>query len=529
MQQSQITIFLSLLSLFTCSTFHNPIIWSDVPDIDMIRVEDTYYMVSTTMFFCPGAPIMKSKDLSSWEICSYAYITLADDNKHNLKGGDHDYGRGSWAASIRYRDGTFYVFFTSLGTGKSYVCRTNDIEGGKWTTNVINGVYHDASILFDDNGKNFLVYGTGTINIKELNHELTDFVSGERKLFATGLSGLAGEGSHILKINGYYYIFIIAWPSGKGRIELVYRSKELMGNYEGKTILDSGVGTYGSGAAQGAIIDTPDGKWYGYIFQDHGGVGRVPVITPMTWVDGWPMMGVNGKVPVTIELEKVGGGTHLAVNDEFEYSENKLKLEWQWNHNPDNTAWSVTERKGFLRLKNNNMANHLLNARNSLTMRTEGPACSGEIKIDVSKMNPGDFAGLAAFQFNYGKVGVHIGDDGKKLVYMARNGGYGKEIKDSRDQIVKEIGVNNEVVYLKVDFKFNNVDGNFNSSNNIDKVNFFYSLDGTTWTKIGDEIGMTYDLKMFTGYRFAIYSYPTKKTGGYVDVDYCKYSRAQWN
>ena len=263
MYRSQIPIFLSLFSLLTCFAFHNPIIWSDVPDIDMIRVKDTYYMVSTTMFFCPGAPIMKSKDLGSWEICSYAYLTLADDNKHNLKGGDHDYGRGSWAASIRYRDGTFYVFFTSLGTGKSYVCRTNDIEGGKWTTNVINGVYHDASILFDENVKNFLVYGTGTINIKELNHELTDFVSGERKLFATGLSGLAGEGSHILKINGYYYMFIIARPSGKGRIELVYRSKELMGNYEGKTILDSGVGTYRSGAAQGAIIDTPDGKWYG--------------------------------------------------------------------------------------------------------------------------------------------------------------------------------------------------------------------------------------------------------------------------
>ena len=151
MNRSQITIFLSLLSLFTCFAFHNPIIWSDVPDIDMIRVEDTYYMVSTTMFFTPGAPIMKSKDLGQWEICSYAYISLGDDNKHNLKAGDHDYSKGSWAASIRYREGTFYVFFASLGTGKSYVCKTDNIEGGKWTTSVINGFYHDASLLFDDN------------------------------------------------------------------------------------------------------------------------------------------------------------------------------------------------------------------------------------------------------------------------------------------------------------------------------------------------------------------------------------------
>ena len=112
----------------------NPIIYSDVPDPDIIRVGDTYYMVSTTMYFNPGAPIMKSKDLVSWEICNYVYDTYHDSNKQNLVGGEHDYSHGSWAASLRYNKGTFYVFFGSYGSGKSYIYKTTDIENGTWTS-----------------------------------------------------------------------------------------------------------------------------------------------------------------------------------------------------------------------------------------------------------------------------------------------------------------------------------------------------------------------------------------------------------
>ena len=114
---SKTLLFLSLIISISTFTIHNPVIWADVPDIDMIRVEDTYYMVSTTMFYCPGAPIMKSKDLGSWEIVSYVYETLGDSPKHNLQNNEHDYSHGQWAASIRYKEGNFYVFFASYGTG----------------------------------------------------------------------------------------------------------------------------------------------------------------------------------------------------------------------------------------------------------------------------------------------------------------------------------------------------------------------------------------------------------------------------
>ncbi|WP_295078913.1 family 43 glycosylhydrolase [Ruminococcus sp.] len=509
----------------------NPIIWADVPDDDVIRVGDTYYMVSTTMFFSPGAPIMKSKDLVSWEICNYVFDTYANGDVQNLKNGKHDYAHGQWATSLRYneKNNKYYAFFGSYGSNKSYICSTDDIENGEWSRVELNGMYHDASILFDDDGRNYLVYGAGgTCSIKEFNSDMTGWKSGglEKQLFKTNFDNLAGEGWHIHKINGYYYILGIAWPSGHGRLEFCYRSKSLTGSWESKTLLDSSLGSYGAGVAQGGIVDTPDGKWYGLLFQDHGSVGRIPVLVPVTWQNDWPMMGVNGKAPLTLDIAS-GTGTDLAGDDSFDYSSNDLALEWQWNHNPDNSAWSVTEREGWLRLKNKNIATNLLNARNTLTMRTEGPACSSYIKLDASNMKPGDYAGLSAFQLMYGCIGVRVDDSGSKKVYMSVNGG--NDIGNSSDKIVAEQNMSGDEVYLKVDFKFANVGSDGSSSNNIDKANFYYSYDGMNWNKLGQELSMSYDLKLFTGYRSGIYSYPTKTTGGYADIDFFEYERQTWN
>ncbi len=528
-----ITASSSLIStpVSAASTINNPIIWADVPDDDIIRVGDTYYMVSTTMFFSPGAPIMKSKDLANWEICNYVFDTYANGDVQNLKNGKHDYSHGQWATSLRYNEkkGKYYAFFGSYGSNKSYICSTDDIEHGEWSRVELNGMYHDASILFDDDGRNYLVSGAGgTCSIKEFNSEMTGWKSGglEKQLFKTNFNNLAGEGWHIQKINGYYYIFGIAWPSGHGRLEFVYRSKSLTGNWESKTILDSGLGSYGSGCAQGGIVDTPDGKWYGLLFQDHGAVGRIPVLVPVNWQNDWPMMGVNGKAPLTLDLGTTKG-TDVAGDDSFDYTTNDLALEWSWNHNPDNSAWSVTERPGWLRLKNKNMASHLLNARNTLTMRTEGPACSSYIKLDASNMKPGDYAGLSAFQLKYGCIGVRVDDSGNKKVYMSVNGG--NDVGNSSNKIVAEQNMNGDEVYLKVDFKFANVNSDGSSSNNIDKANFYYSYDGQNWNKLGQELSMSYDLKLFTGYRSGIYSYPTKSTGGYADIDFFEYDRQTWN
>ena len=513
---------------FATETIANPFIFSDVPDDDIIRVGDTYYMVHTTMFFTPGVPIMKSKDLFSWEICGYVYDKYADGAKQNLQNGQHDYAHGQWATSLRYHDGKFYVFFGSYGTGNSYIYSTDDIESGNWNRVELRGMYHDASMLFDTDGRKYLVYGGGEIKIKEFNDTMTDFKGSERTLFKTNLSGLAGEGSHIHKVGDYYYVFIIAWPNGHPRTEYCYRSKSLTGNWEGKVVLESGLGNYGSGVAQGGIINTPDNKWYGLFFQDHGSLGRVPVLVPCVWQNDWPVFGENGKAPTTLTVPDGYKGTFLAKDDDFSYDSNKLDYVWQWNHNPDNSAWSVTDRPGYLRITNKTKASNIFWARNTLTMRTEGPACSGVVKLDTSGMKPGDHAGLSAFQFHFGNVGVYLTNDGTRKIYASRNGG-GSEVADANDKKIQEVNMNGKEIYLKIDYQFNNVGSNGVISGDVNKANFYYSYDGNNWTQIGDTLNMDYSLKLFTGYRNALYSYGTSNTGGYADFDYFDYERADWN
>ena len=190
------------------NTFSNPLIFADVPDVDVIRVGNDYYMVSTTAHMSPGAPIMHSKDLVNWRIISYVFDTLDESPKNNLEGGNI-YSRGQWASSLRYHDETFYVFF---GTGnKSYLYATKD-PAGKWEKKcVINEYLHDASLLFDDNGKVYLAYGGSHIKIVEFNADLsglnpnglnTEVISGEP-------SGLL-EGTHFYKHDGTYYLLLVS-------------------------------------------------------------------------------------------------------------------------------------------------------------------------------------------------------------------------------------------------------------------------------------------------------------------------------
>ena len=401
----------------------NPIIYSDVPDMSMIRVGDTYYMASTTMHLCPGVPIMKSKDLVNWEMLNYAYDKLGDVNALSLINNESNYGKGTWASSLRYHNGTYYIATYAQTTDKTYIFRTNDIEKGDWKMNEFKPGYHDCTLVFD-NDRAYLITGGGKLKIIELNDELTGVKEGgvnqvliENASAPTEPNMLKAEGSQLYKYNNKYYLFNISWPRGGMRTVLVHRADNLMGSWEGRIALQD------KGVAQGSIIDTPDGRWFAYLFQDHGAVGRIPYLVPMKWEDGWPVMGVNGKVPDTLDLPASKGLIPGIVNnDEFKRKKGEpaLPLVWQWNHYPDNALWSVTERKGFLRLKTGRIDSLFLKSRNTLTQRTFGPVCSGSTLLDASNMKDGDFAGLTAFQRKFGQVGVKV-VNGQKFLFMVSN------------------------------------------------------------------------------------------------------------
>lgn len=250
-------------------TFNNPVVYADVPDIDIIRVGNAYYMVSTTMHLSPGCPIMKSTDLVNWEIVNYVYDILGDTDAMNLRNGESMYGNGQWAASLKYNKGTYYVAFNSNTTETAYIYSTKDIEKGSWTKTTLNGFFHDMSLFFDDNGKAYILYGGGAIKCAELSDDLkTVKKDTEVTLFDvtkdTGethfTEGLLCEGTHIMKKDGYYYVFNIGWPSGHGRLEMCHRSKTFPSTqWESKIILEANFNNNGvsAGVAQGAVIDTP--------------------------------------------------------------------------------------------------------------------------------------------------------------------------------------------------------------------------------------------------------------------------------
>jgi len=486
----------------------NPIIFADVPDMAMIRVGNIYYMSSTTMHMSPGLPIMKSEDLVNWRLVNYAYDTLADIDELNLVNGKSTYGRGSWASSLRYHNGVYYVTTFAQTTGKTYVFTTNDIENGPWKVSSFKPSYHDHSLFFDDDGRVYLVYGGGKLRLVELNADASGVKPGtteqviieDANLPAGSHIGLNAEGSQLFKVDGRYYLYNIVWPEGGMRTVLIHRADKITGPYEGRVVLQD------RGIAQGGLIDTPGGKWYSYLFRDYGSVGRIPYLVPVKWVEGWPILGADGKVPDELDLPMSRGlMPGIVASDEFSRKKNEpsMPLVWQWNHNPDNKLWSVNTRKGYLRLTTGRIDTSFVQARNTLTQRTIGPQSSATISVDVSKLKEGDFAGLALLQQKYGQVGVQYKDGSRWIVMVSADTG--------RPIDAERVSFTGSVVYLRVDCDFSDMK---------DTAHFFYSVDGKRWKPIGSNLKMSYTLPHFMGYRFGLFCYASKEAGGYADFDF---------
>lgn len=511
----------------------NPMLWADVPDPDVIRVGDTYYLVSTTMHLMPGAPIMTSKDLKNWETVGYIFDRLTDSPKYDLLNGTV-YGRGQWATSLKYHNGKFYALLAPNergAMGDTYIFSAEKAEG-PWTIVSRMRHFHDCSLFFDDDGRVYVIYGTG--EMMELKPDLSDVIEGTHQQLFQREEDEKGilEGSRMIKHNGKYYLLMIShvYAPGKHRREVCYRADNIRGPYEKQVILESEFGGF-SYEAQGTIVDTPDGDWIGIIFQDRGGVGRVLTVMPCRWVNGWPMLGdENGKVPETVR-PLVNGQPATAIVKSDDFSSDKLGLHWQWNHNPIDEAWSLKERPGFLRLKTNRVVSNLYLAPNTLTQRMEGPTCSGTIAIDISKMKDGDCAGLAAFNSDTGALVIK--KKGKNLVLemvemSVTLTDLDKEVTNVEEKVIESIPLNaqlstlNAQLFLRIDADFRPVNGHGR-----DAANFYYSIDGSQWTQIGTkDYRLNFDWRrFFMGSKFGIFCYATKKKGGYVDIEAFDYNK----
>ncbi|MFT3934074.1 MAG: glycoside hydrolase 43 family protein [Chitinophagaceae bacterium] len=477
-------------------TYTNPVIPADFPDPDVIRVGDTYYMVTTTMFVFPGVTILQSHDLVNWEYCSNAVPRFDFGKCYDLDSCNR-YGHGQWATSIKYHNGKFRLLFITLNEG-GFTCTSDKAEGPWQITHLPKGFY-DPGLFYDDDGRIYVAQGYGKISITEVDSNLVA-IDKDSLVFKGNIRG-GLEGTHVYKINGYYYLY--STYGGVSGIQVALRSKNIYGPYEQKVLISDTNHGVTFGIHQGALIQTQKGDWWTILFVDSGPFGRFPSLQPVTWLDGWPMVGENGRGVITYKkpaMEKTYPIKDFPTSDEFD--SNALGMQWGWNHNPDPENWSLVKKKGWLRLTTGKVVDSITKARNTLTQRPfakydQLTPTTATTKMDVSHMKDGDISGICVLQDPYAYIAVKQ-TNGKKYIIMVNNGA-----------VLDSVPINASTVYLRT-----------NASNASKKADFQYSTDNKTFSKTGNELTMKFSLKIFTGNKFCLFNYATLQTGGYVDFDW---------
>ena len=484
--------------------YRNPLIFADFPDPDVIRVEDTYYMVSTTMHHFPGATILKSKDLVNWEYCAQPLEQLSTKDRYNLLNGENAYAAGMWACSMTWHDGKFYLLINGNDAG-GFVLSTTNPEG-RWEKKQLPRIYYDPGMLFD-NGKVYVACGIGNIQMCELDENF-NFIREQNVI--KDKDGL--EGSHLYKIGDYYYIYATygGWPSGQA----IFRSKNIFGPYEEKMLVEKIINGNPNTVHQGALVETQTGEWWTILQQDLGAMGRMPNLQPVKWTDGWPAVGNKGVPYATYTKPKTGNYSPraaLPTNDNFRSF--PIGMQWEWNHNPDDAAWSLFERQGWLRMRPSGSANRLTQARNMLTQRIyafhdkPSTVSTGTIRLDVRNLQEGDRAGICILQDPYAAIAVEAKDGKRQLVWWQDTLRVDNSFTPS--QKTQEIEIDS-IIYLRAGITYGT-----------SKTQFSYSLDNETYTNLGDQTTLKYSLTVFVGARFGLFCYNTQNgSNGYADFDW---------
>ena len=523
-------------------TFTNPLFYDEFSDPDILRVGDDYYLAGTTMHAVPGLAILHSKDLVNWENISYCFDRFDfEDPAFSLCGPTEKnrgevYGEGIWAPCIRYANGQFYVF--SNVNGKGLQCYTAKDIHGPWTHHNMKGRIYDLGVLFDDDGKIYAIHNYGEVKCTELKSDMSGPVEGTERVIIPEGSGV-GEGHHMYKIDGMYYLISTDYkPNGR---TLCSRSKSIWGPYETRVITADE--TYGyhaapitqwrgrimpdgtkfalghvdkdatacSNAHQGGIVQYKDGSWWALFMQDFHSIGRTVCLMPMTWKDGWPMVGLDGNLgraprtwfkPGTILGDYGADDEAQPMKAPYNRNENfdgkQLGRIWQWNHNPDDRMWSL--KGGRLRL-NSMPANQLMWARNSLTQRVIGPKSVTTVELYVKGMKDGDVCGLGNINIPCSWIGI----------VKTRKDAYTLRCFEqlTNDTIDVSVDLSGGKIWLRSIGDYDN-----------DQAQYAYSTDGREFKTLGRMMPLSYQLVTFQGSRHALFAFNSiGVNGGYAEFD----------
>ncbi len=409
----------------------NPILFADYSDPDVIRVGKRYYMTASSFHFSPGLPLLESRDLVHWKLVGHALGALPFGPKYDLPGplgfGDgserarfnadmgNRYSAGVWAPAIRHHRGRFYIYFATPTEGIFMVSAKN--FAGPWSvpvTVIDEPRLEDPCPFWDDDGQAYLIHsrvGAGPLILHRMSADGTRVLDAGKTIVEDPVNLPVLEGPKLLKRNGWYYIFAPYGGVEKGP-QAVLRSRSIHGPYEARTVLAQG-DTVVQAPHQGGYVETPRGHgWFAH-FNSTGAYGRIVHLQPVKWHDDWPLIGApiagsstTGQPVASHAMPDVGGvfaPVFPQASDDFDVP--RLGVQWEWNHNPLDSHWSLSERPGFLRLEPARAA-EFLSARNTLTQVHHGSASQTTVRLEFDAMVDGQRAGLAMLQVQPSWLGV---------------------------------------------------------------------------------------------------------------------------
>lgn len=492
------------------ATYVNPVLWQDFADIDIIRVGDTYYCSASTMHYSPGAPILRSYNLIDWEIAGHSVPVLDFGAKYDLNGA-RGYVRGIWASSLAYRPSnrTFY-WVGQIDFAKTYLYTASSVEGPWSRLTALDTVYYDAGMLVDTDDTLYVAYGNTAIHVAQLSADGRTQVR-TQQVFSTPSSIGTLEGSRFYKINGNYYIFLTRPANGQ------YILKSTSGPFGPYTLrqvlLDlPGPVTGGGVPHQGGLVQTQNGAWYYMAFVDAYPGGRIPVLAPVTWTsDGWPVVQLVNSAWASSYTSPVVPTPPRRVEpmtgvDYF--TGTSLAPKWEWNHNPDNSKWSVGNG---LTLSTASVTGDLYWARNTLTHRIQGPTSTATALLEYTGMRDGDRSGLALLRDSSACIGlIRDSSTSTRLVMvdgLTMDTGWNTT---GTGTVRASANVSGGRIWLRV-----NADITPGANRT---ATFSYSTDGTNFTSFGPAFTLNNAWQFFMGYRFALFNFATQALGGSVRI-----------
>jgi beta-xylosidase len=519
-----LTGFLILLMSFTVTkaqpwqpdlgngTYKNPIIYADYSDPDVARVKDDYFMVASSFNCMPGIPVLHSKDLVNWKLIGHVYDHLP------LQRYDHPkWGEGCWAPSIRYHNGRFYVYFCTPTDGL-FMASTTD-PSKQWELTQVADVanWEDPCPIWDEDGNAYLVRSkvcAGILFLHKLSPDGKRLLDNGTVIFEDPKNQPTIEGPKFIKKDGYYYILAPAGGVPTGW-QAALRSKNIYGPYEQKTVLHQG-NTPINGPHQGGLVDTPSGEWWFIHFQDRGTYGRIVHLQPAEWKEGWPIIGkdINGDgigEPVETYKKPDIKGSVATMNPQTsdDFNSEKLGFQWQWWANPKPDFYSLSARKGSMRLYSKQVLTengNLWYAPNLLLQKFPAPEFSATTVVNLTSVNGKERAGLVIMGEAFAYIGIEKTEKGYMVSQCTGdNGNCGGFPKECRSTALQR-----NTVWLKVDV------------NKEAKCRFSFSEDGKTYSSLGNEFNAKRG--KWIGAKVGIFCInpSVEPSKGYADFDWFK-------